>query len=183
MKGLALATVGLWVILQTTYGPLASKLGLIAGVTDAGSSTPTAPGGNAYPPGDTVNPNGSITDADPRRRHHLAHPGPSRNAVAEMSRWGNIILGVLGLAVLQGVLSGGSASNVGGFIVSAGKAVSWFVDPSVPAFSTGDSTSSEPGAAVAVYEAPTTTTMSSTPEPAGGAYYPSPQTVAQGGAV
>lgn len=42
MKGLALATVGLWVILQTTYGPLATKLGLIAGVSSAGAPTPSS---------------------------------------------------------------------------------------------------------------------------------------------
>lgn len=28
MKGLALVVVGLWIVLQTTHGPLASKLGL-----------------------------------------------------------------------------------------------------------------------------------------------------------
>jgi hypothetical protein len=28
MRGAALITVGLWVILQTTYGPLLSKIGL-----------------------------------------------------------------------------------------------------------------------------------------------------------
>jgi hypothetical protein len=52
MKGLALAVVGLWVILQTTYGPLATKLGLISGTPSAGpqpgsASTP-APGAPDY---------------------------------------------------------------------------------------------------------------------------------------
>jgi len=49
-------------------------------------------------------------------------------------RWGNILLGALGLALLQGLVSGPGANNVGGFIASAGKAVAWFVDPTVPAF-------------------------------------------------
>lgn len=61
-------------------------------------------------------------------------------------RWGNILLGALGLALLQGLVSGPGANNVGGFIAGAGKAVAWFVDPTVPAFksspsfSTGSST-------------------------------------------
>ena len=46
VKGLALATVGLWVILQTTYGPLATKIGLI---TSSTPSSPAQPGGNVAP--------------------------------------------------------------------------------------------------------------------------------------
>ena len=45
MKGLALAVVGLWTILQTTYGPLATKLGLIAGLTSSSDSSANTGGG------------------------------------------------------------------------------------------------------------------------------------------
>lgn len=48
MKGLALATIGLWVILQTTYGPLATKLGLITG--GSSSAPPLAGGGKPVGP-------------------------------------------------------------------------------------------------------------------------------------
>lgn len=43
MTGLALAVVGLWVITQTTYGPLAVKLGLIAAPSPAKPNESTAP--------------------------------------------------------------------------------------------------------------------------------------------
>jgi hypothetical protein len=48
MKTLAAVTVGLWVILQSTYGPLATKLGLISGVTSSATAGPgpTASQGN-----------------------------------------------------------------------------------------------------------------------------------------
>jgi hypothetical protein len=95
-------------------------------------------------------------------------------------RWGNIILGALGLALLQGVVStGGAASNVGGFIASAGKAVAWFVDPTVPAFantSTPKTSSTPTPTAVASTATPISPTLGEIPNP-------SPQTVAQGGAV
>lgn len=50
-------------------------------------------------------------------------------------RWGNIILGALALALLEGIVtSRSSTANVGGFLASSGKAVAWFIDPTVPAF-------------------------------------------------
>lgn len=94
-------------------------------------------------------------------------------------RWGNLILGALGLALLQGVVSNrGAASNVGGFIAGAGKAVAWFVDPTVPAFSsTGTpSTSSAPVAVASTPPTAISPTLGEIPNP-------SPQTVAQGGVV
>lgn len=89
-----------------------------------------------------------------------------------MNRIGNILLGALGLALLQGLVSGSGASNVGSVLSGAGKAVSWFVDPSVPAFS-ASSVSQPTGAAVATYTAPTSS---------GGSTYISP-TLNQPGAV
>jgi hypothetical protein len=93
-------------------------------------------------------------------------------------RWGNLILGALGLALLQGIVSsGGAASNVGGFVAGAGKAVAWFVDPTVPAFSTTStpSTSSAP-VAVASTSTPISPTLGEIPNP-------SAQTTIQGGVV
>jgi hypothetical protein len=96
-------------------------------------------------------------------------------------KWGNLILGGLGLALLQGLVSGSGASNVGGFFAQAGTAVEWFVDPSVPAFknTATPTTSSQPQAAVAS-TGTTTTPISPT---LGEIPNPSLQTVAQGGAV
>ena len=48
---LALAIVGLWVILQSTYGPLATKLGLIAGAASSSSSSSSNSGGTPPPQG------------------------------------------------------------------------------------------------------------------------------------
>lgn len=42
MKGLALLTIGLWIVLQSTYGPLATKLGLITS-SSASPNESTAP--------------------------------------------------------------------------------------------------------------------------------------------
>jgi hypothetical protein len=61
VKGLALAVVGLWVVLQTTYGPLATKLGLITSSTPPNSAAPpqvrgpagAAGGGPSQGPGGT----------------------------------------------------------------------------------------------------------------------------------
>jgi hypothetical protein len=99
-------------------------------------------------------------------------------------RWGNLILGALGLAILQGLVSGQGASNVGGFIAKAGTAVAWFVDPTVPAFKNiaTPSTSSAPQAAVASTSGTATKTTPISPY-LGGVPNPSPQTVAQGGVV
>jgi hypothetical protein len=48
---------------------------------------------------------------------------------------GSILLGAVALAVLDGVVSRPAATkNVGGFIAGAGKAVNWFLSPTVPAF-------------------------------------------------
>lgn len=50
-------------------------------------------------------------------------------------KWGSILLGALGLAVLDAVVSSSSgASNVGGFVAGLGTAVNWFISPTVPAF-------------------------------------------------
>lgn len=105
-------------------------------------------------------------------------------------RWGNIILGALGLALLQGVVSGAGAKNLGGFLAGAGKAVEWFVDPTVPAFSNTSTPSTSSQSAVATYTPATTATTPISPTqgqlPAGtviGPANPSTQTLLQGGAV
>jgi len=54
MSGLALGVIGLWVILQTTYGPLATKIGLLTSST-AGSGFG---GTSTIPPGQQGNPSG-----------------------------------------------------------------------------------------------------------------------------
>jgi hypothetical protein len=56
VKGLALATIGLWVVLQTTYGPLATKVGLITGASSSTPSTPTPSSATKTPtiPGTTI---------------------------------------------------------------------------------------------------------------------------------
>lgn len=63
-RGLALAVVGLWVILQTTKGPLAEKLGLIAASSSPPQGTP--PPAIAGPPaagggGPSMGPGGGNT--------------------------------------------------------------------------------------------------------------------------
>ena len=50
MGGAALMVIGLWVILQTTKGPLAEKLGLVAGSAPTSSSSSPTSGPN---PGQT----------------------------------------------------------------------------------------------------------------------------------
>ena len=62
---------------------------------------------------------------------------------------GNVILGAVALAVLEGVLSRSSAtSRVGGFVAGFGKAVQWFVSPAVPAFGSAAATTSSTALAV-----------------------------------
>lgn len=108
--------------------------------------------------------------------------------------WATIAAGAIGLAVLDGVLSRGSATgNVGGWVAGAGKATRWFLSPAVPAFAPSAPASSP---------TTTTTTATATAAPAGpavsppsssaagapaqkGATFPgeSLQTVAQGGVI
>jgi hypothetical protein len=54
-----------------------------------------------------------------------------------------LVIGALGLAILDGIVSRPSAAaNVGGVLASAGKAVKWFLSPQVPAFTTSKATKS-----------------------------------------
>ena len=58
-------------------------------------------------------------------------------------RWGSILLGAIGLAVLDAVLSRrGATSNVGGALKGAGGLVERFLSPAVPALSSSASSSS-----------------------------------------
>ena len=58
-----------------------------------------------------------------------------------MRGWGSIVLGAMGLAVLEAIVSSKQAtSNVGGFIGGLGALVQRFIDPTVPFFSTQAST-------------------------------------------
>jgi hypothetical protein len=51
--------------------------------------------------------------------------------------WGSLLIGAMGLAVLDAVVSHTqSAENVGGFLAGLGNAVNRFVSPAIPAFST-----------------------------------------------
>jgi hypothetical protein len=60
-----------------------------------------------------------------------------------MRSWTDILIGAVGLAVLDAVLSSTSgASNVGGFLAGLGNAVNRFVSPAVPAFTVSSSGSS-----------------------------------------
>jgi hypothetical protein len=57
--------------------------------------------------------------------------------------WGGLLIGAIGLAVLDGVVSRQqAATNVGGWIASAGSLVNRFLDPTIPLFSTTTSSSS-----------------------------------------
>lgn len=57
-------------------------------------------------------------------------------------RWGTVLLGALGLALLDGLVSSkAGTANAGKALKSAGNAVNWFISPSVPCFSTGTATS------------------------------------------
>jgi hypothetical protein len=52
-----------------------------------------------------------------------------------MKSWGALIVGMVGLAVLDGVVSRQSAaSNVGGWLEGAGSLVNKFLNPTVPLF-------------------------------------------------
>jgi hypothetical protein len=51
VKGAALLVIGVWVVLQTTKGPLAEKIGLVKGVADASSTSAPQPGSIVDPPG------------------------------------------------------------------------------------------------------------------------------------
>jgi hypothetical protein len=66
VSGLALAIVGLWVITQTTYGPLATKLGLLTSSSPAKPPNANPPPSIAGPPsaaggGGSMGPGGSNT--------------------------------------------------------------------------------------------------------------------------
>jgi hypothetical protein len=76
------------------------------------------------------------------------------------SSWGGLMVGALGLAVLEGVISRKQASsNVAGVLSGAGSAVKRFLDPTVPLFSTSTTKT-------ATTVATTTTATGSSPVPA-----------------
>lgn len=103
---------------------------------------------------------------------------------------GNILLGFIGLALLEGIVSRkGAAARVGGYLEGAGKAVEWFLSPTVPAFASASSTTSSTALAVE-----TAASGAGSAAPAAAAAPPPPalsptfpgeslQTIAQGGAV
>jgi hypothetical protein len=67
-------------------------------------------------------------------------------------RWTSIALGAMSLGILDAVVSSSAAaSNVGGVLSGAGKAVEWFISPTVPAFgaSSAAKTKATTGAATA----------------------------------
>jgi hypothetical protein len=76
------------------------------------------------------------------------------------SSWGGLLVGAIGLAVLDGVVSSQQASaNVGGWVEGAGSLVNRFLNPTVPLFSTPAATTT---AAPATTAAATTTTTTTT---------------------
>jgi hypothetical protein len=82
--------------------------------------------------------------------------------------WTGLLIGIVGLAVLDGVVSRpGAASNVGGWLSGAGSAVSRFLDPTIPLFgpASGASTASSTGtpSVQLIATAPTTTSLSPPP--------------------
>jgi hypothetical protein len=72
--------------------------------------------------------------------------------------WTSLLIGLLGLAVLDGIVSGPGAGNVGGFLSGAGAVVRRFLDPTVPLFSpaTPVTSSTSSGTAAATTTAQTT---------------------------
>ncbi len=94
-----------------------------------------------------------------------------------MDSWTDILIGAIGLALLDAVVSSTSASsNVGGFLGGLGNAVQWFISPAIPAFKPASSGSSQQGSA---------TTSSGTPVEAANtvpALSPSAATALGGGA-
>jgi len=103
--------------------------------------------------------------------------------------WAAVAAGAIGLAVLDGVVSRQqAASNVGGWIAGAGKAVEWFLSPAVPAFKvTAAPASSSAQKAIVAGPASSVTPpgSSASNQPYAYAGFPgeSAQTQAQGGAV
>ncbi len=73
-----------------------------------------------------------------------------------MRSWGSLLVGAVGLAVLDAVVSRSTASsNVGSALSGAGGLVRRFLDPTVPLFSTTTTTtSSATGSATATTESP-----------------------------
>ncbi len=60
-----------------------------------------------------------------------------------MRSWSGLLVGVVGLAVLDGVVSSQQgSSNVGGALAGAGSLVRKFLDPTVPFFTTTPKTTS-----------------------------------------
>ena len=72
-------------------------------------------------------------------------------------RWGSILMGFVGVAVLDAVVSTKSASqNVGGTIAGLGSLVAKFISPAVPAFASAAKKTSTTTPAAATATAPTT---------------------------
>lgn len=60
-----------------------------------------------------------------------------------MRSWGSLLVGAIGLAVLDGVVSrSGATGRVGSWLSGAGSIVRRFLDPTIPFFSTPASSSS-----------------------------------------
>lgn len=78
-----------------------------------------------------------------------------------MKSWGGILLGALGLALLDGVVSRSTAvNNVGGAVAKIGTALDWFLSPEVPAFKTTAKGSTTATASSATTSGSATTTTS-----------------------
>lgn len=73
-------------------------------------------------------------------------------------RWGSILLGAAGLAVLDAVVSSKVASqSVGGWLEGAGSLAEKIISPTVPAFKTTTTTSSSSSSSSSTTPATTTT--------------------------
>ncbi|HEX3948075.1 MAG TPA: hypothetical protein VHW47_10230 [Acidimicrobiales bacterium] len=74
------------------------------------------------------------------------------------------VMGVVGVAVLQGIVSRPAATkNIGGVLAKTASAVKWFVSAEVPAFKTDGTTTSSSTGSTAVNLATKSTTTSSAP--------------------
>ena len=79
------------------------------------------------------------------------------------SSWGGLLIGILGLAVLDGVVSRQQASsNVAGVLQGAGSVVQRFLDPTIPLFSTS---TTQTATTTAATTSATTTQAAASPVP------------------
>jgi hypothetical protein len=86
------------------------------------------------------------------------------------SSWGSLVVGVVGLAVLEGVVSRTqAASNVSGVLAGAGSAIKRFIDPTVPLFSNSPTkTATTASTTTAATSTAGTATTASTASPSSG---------------